>query len=96
MAAAILTRRRSLDGARRRGWGELKRGRNKRTFLCKIKVEKRFGNQRRSSIKVEKQRGLCKEKGLVNKKGIAKEPFKRPKGGKNPEEKKGSLDLCSS
>lgn len=46
-----------------------------------IKVEKKFGNQPCSSIKVEKQRVLCKEKekGVMNKKGIAKEPFRKAK-----------------
>jgi len=52
--------------------GELKTGRNKRSFLCKIKVEKRFGNQRCSSIKIEKQRGLCKEKRFGEQEGYCK------------------------
>jgi hypothetical protein len=72
MAAAILTRWRSLDGARRRGWGELKTGRNKRSFFMQNQSRKKvwksapFLNKSRETAgfvqrkRVGEQEGYCK------------------------------------
>ena len=86
MAAAIRTK----------AWMELEEE-AERFSLWKIKVDFFFlENQLCSSIKVEKRGGFVPRKKKKQREGIAKQPFRTPKGGKDPEEKKGSLDLCSS
>jgi len=68
-----------------------------RFSLWKIKAEFFFmENQLCSSIKVEKRGGFVRRRKKTERGYCKTTPFRTPKGGKDPEEKKGSLDLCSS